>query len=366
MSELSAIEKINKDLPGIIGNSSEIYIIGHKIADFDSVGASLGLARLCQEYIDADKVFIVINDHDENLEPGLRKVKCEAKKDYNIIDLNDFTNRRVAPNSTLLVVDTNRPHLIDLNTSLPEFKNVVVIDHHNQVPESIATEYSYIDITSSSACEMVTQLLEANEVRYDSDIATYLLAGIMLDTKRYIKNTTPKTMETSQKLLANGADSNKTCDLFVVDFEQDRKINDLIFNNTVLETYDYGTPRSIYYTLNIYNDKATYKREELGRAADKMLKYKIDAIFVLGKIDEDTISISARSKNDINVGRIMEYLGGGGNLQNAGCQIQGKSIVDVYALLRESVKTELQFQNIMEEKPIEANFQYIKKKSKKD
>lgn len=80
MSELSAIEKINKDLPGIIGNSSEIYIIGHKIADFDSVGASLGLARLCQEYIDADKVFIVINDRDENLEPGLRKVKCEAKK----------------------------------------------------------------------------------------------------------------------------------------------------------------------------------------------------------------------------------------------------------------------------------------------
>lgn len=366
MPELSVIKKINKELPEIVGTSSEVYIIGHKNADFDSIGASLGLARLCREYISNDKIFVVLNDPNEILEPGLKRVKYESKEEYNIIDLREFYSRKITTSPTLLVVDTNRKHLIDLNASLSEFENVVVIDHHNPTHESIETEHSFIDTTSSSACEMIAGLLNTNRIGYDSNIATYLLAGIMLDTKRYIKNTTPKTMDTAEKLLAKGADYNKINDLFLVDFEQDRKINDLIFSNTVFETYDYGVPRSISYTFNIYNDKAIYRREELGRAADKMLKYKVDAIFVFGQIDENTISISARSKSSVNVGTIMEQLGGGGNLQNAGCQIQGKNIMEIYSLLRETVKTDLQFENVMEEKPTTANFQYIKKTPQKD
>lgn len=366
MSELSVIKRANKELPKIIENSSEIYIVGHKTADFDSIGAALGLTRLCREYIDGSKIFIVLNDSDESLEPGLKRVKYDSKEEYNIIGLEEFNNRKRTSSPTLLVVDTNRKHLIDLNANLPEFKNVVVIDHHKPTQDSIETEYSFIDTTASSACEMIAGLLNLNKIGYDSNIATYLLAGIMLDTKRYIKNTTPKTMDTAEKLLAKGADYNKINDLFLVDFEQDRKINDLIFSNTVFETYDYGVPRSISYTFNIYNDKAIYRREELGRAADKMLKYRVDAIFVFGQIDENTISISARSKSNVDVGTIMEQLGGGGNLQNAGCQIQGKSIMEIYALLRETVKTDLQFQNIIEEKPTTANFQYIKKMPQKD
>lgn len=360
--DLSTIKKLNNELKKIISDSENIYIIGHKKADFDSVGASLGLARLCIEY--KDKVYVMINDSDETLESGLKTIIHEVEKNYNILRQTQFYSKDITNNSTLLVVDTNRKHLIDLEDSLDMFKNVVVIDHHNIGTGSIDTEYSCIDTSSSSACEIVTQLLQLNKVAYDSNIATYLLAGIMLDTKRYIKNTTSKTMDTAEKLLTKGANYNKINDLFLVDFEQDRIINDLIFNNTVFESYDYSIPRNISYTFNIYNDKMIYRREDLGRAADKMLKYRVDGVFVFGQIDDNTISISARSKSDVNVGLIMEQLGGGGNFQNAGCQIQGKSIMEVYALLRETVKTNLQFPNIAKE-PSVSNFQYIKT-SKKD
>lgn len=360
--ELSTIKKFNSELLRLIFGSEEIYIIGHKTTDFDSIGASFGLARLCKKF--KDRVYVIINDSEENLEMGLKTIKHEAEASYDILSLAEFSSKEIISASTLLVVDTNRKHLIDLEDSLDVFKNIVVIDHHNIGAGSIDTEYSYIDTSSSSACEIVTQLLQLNKVAYDSNIATYLLAGIMLDTKRYIKNTTSKTMDTAEKLLTKGADYNKINDLFLVDFEQDRIINDLIFNNTVFESYDYSIPRNISYTFNIYNDKTIYRREDLGRAADKMLKYRVDGIFVFGQIDDNTISISARSKSDVNVGLIMEQLGGGGNSQNAGCQIQGKSIMEVYALLRETVKTNLQFPNIAKE-PLVSNFQYIKT-SKKD
>ena len=365
MPELSVINKINKELPSIIGNSSEIYIIGHKTVDFDSIGAALGMARLCRKYIDNDRIFIVLNDKYETLEPGLKRIKYESKEEYNIIDLNEFYSREKMESPTLLVVDTNRKSLIDLKDDLHGFGNIIVIDHHNPTQDSIETKYCFIDPNSSSACEIVARLLNLNKICYDKNIATYLLAGIMLDTKRYIKNTTSKTMDTAEKLLAKGADYNKINDLFLVDFEQDRKINDLIFNNTVFEAYDYGIPRNISYTFNIYGADAIYRREELGRAADKMLKYRVDAVFVLGKIDENTIAISARSKSDVNVGAIMEQLGGGGNAQNAGCQIQGENMLEISGLLRETVKTNLQFKTAMEQDPKNAKFQYVKKIPKK-
>lgn len=355
--ELSRIKKINKELLKVISDSEDIYIIGHKTADFDSIGASIGLARLCKQF--KDEVYVIVSDTDEKLDSGLKTIINDSRENYNILRKFQLQNKKISSNSTLFVVDTNKEYLIDLENCSNVFKNIVVIDHHNIGSGSINTEYSYIDTNSSSACEIVTQLLQFNKVLYDSNVATYLLAGIMLDTKRYIKNTTSKTMDTAEKLLTKGANYNKINDLFLVDFEQDRIINDLIFNNTAFETYDYNIPRNVSYTFNIYNDKATYRREDLGRAADKMLKYKVDAVFVFGQIDENNISISARSKSDVNVGLIMEQLGGGGNHQNAGCQIQGSNIMEIYALLRETVKTNLQFPDITKD-PSVSNFQYVK------
>ena len=44
-----------------------------------------------------------------------------------------------------------------------------------------------------------------------------------------------------------------------------------------------------------------------------LLKYKVDAAFAIGNIGNDTISISARSKEKVDVGAVMQELAGGGN-----------------------------------------------------
>ena len=74
------------------------------------------------------------------------------------------------------------------------------------------------------------------------------------------------------------------------------------------------------------------------QTADTMLSMsEVESSFVVIRIDEDTIGISARSLGTVNVQRIMEKLGGGGHLTNAATQIKDKTIPEVKELLIEKI-----------------------------
>ena len=51
--------------------------------------------------------------------------------------------------------------------------------------------------------------------------------------------------------------------------------------------------------------------------------------FTIGKLDNETIGISARSLGDIDVSNIMKELGGGGHSSNAATQIKNKTLKEV-------------------------------------
>ena len=72
-------------------------------------------------------------------------------------------------------------------------------------------------------------------------------------------------------------------------------------------------------------DKAT-----LAKVAQEALFIKgIKTIFVIGRIAENQIGISARSDGSNNVGMIMEKMGGGGHFSAAATQKDGVDIEDV-------------------------------------
>ena len=50
-----------------------------------------------------------------------------------------------------------------------------------------------------------------------------------------------------------------------------------------------------------------------------------------------TVFVSARSNGRVDVGKILKKLGGGGHLNMAGVQFEGKSIADVEKMLKKSV-----------------------------
>ena len=336
MSEM--LKNLKKILLEVIKDSSKVFIVGHNEPDFDSISSSIGLWTICQLF--GRKAYIIVDESNTSLEPGVRKIIDDGRSRFNIIDLNQF-KQLLDDNSSLIVADTNKEYLLLVKDFLDDFKYSIVIDHHSSDHNTIDADYIFIDTSTSSASEIVARLLNSYHLRYDATVANYLLAGIQLDTNRYSNNTTSRTHNIAEKLIEHGANPSDVSKLFKAEFETDRRINNLIYNESLLETYerDVFQTRQVSYTVNRTSPQTVYKKEDLAKAADKMLDYNVDASFAIGHIDDKTISISARSKSDINVGEIMSKLNGGGNAFSGACKIVDRDIIEVENNLRDIVSS---------------------------
>lgn len=176
---------------------------------------------------------------------------------------------------------------------------------------------------------MMVRLLCLYKIKITKEVAQYLLAGIYLDTNKLTKNVSADTMKAVTKLLENGADMNRVTDLFVEDFKSDRRVQDLV-GKAQIDIYTIATI--------LASEEDEYTKEELDKAADYLLKYNVDASFVVGNIGDGTIQVSARSKEKVNVGSVMQQLGGGGNQFSAATKVQNTSIEQVGYSLQKIIK----------------------------
>lgn len=330
------IKSIKDLLEQISNTSTKIFIVGHNEPDFDSIGSAIGLQSLCTAL--GKDAYIVINDNEETLEPGVKTVKEKSWLSSNIINLEAYEKIK-DEDSSLIVADTNKVSMTCLKNSLNQFQDIIIIDHHQTSADTIPHASLYIREKSSSAAEIVTQLLAESKVKCSSDVYTYLLAGIILDTKRFKKNTTSKTYECARILRSKGAEVDYINDLFLEDFDTDKRINDLVFNGTDFQLYAHTIfeTYNVSFTFNRANPGTIYRKEDIAKAADKLLKYKVDATFAFGYVTDSAVSISARSKSAIDVGKIMAQLGGGGNSENAGSRIQNMEIRQIEELLKNNL-----------------------------
>lgn len=330
--------ELKKVLERLIDNSSNIFIVGHNEPDYDSIGSAIGLQVLCT-YLNR-KSYIVLDD--TTLESGIKRIVDDNRDNSSIINKEECLNI-INNNSSLIMTDVNPDYLISLKSDLDKFKNIIIIDHHKESIDTVKTNYKYIDIKKSSACEIVTNLLSTYKyINITPKIANYLYSGIVLDTQRFKKNITIETMNAAKYLIKNGAQNDIVNDLFLSKFEDDKKINNLVFSNTIFRTFNYLNPscKKIAFVLNRKKPNTIYTRVELAKAADKLLKYKIDASFAIGYIKENLLSVSARSKGDIDVADILsnlENIKGGGNTISAGAKAKDLTPIDFEKIIVDKI-----------------------------
>ena len=335
--------KLRKVLEKLLENTSNVFIIGHSEPDFDAIGSAIGLQVLLTHL--NKKSYIVVDD--KELEAGVKKIVENNKNRYSIIN-NEECLSLVNKKSLLIMTDVNPYYLTSLKDDLDKFKNILIIDHHKETKDTVKTDYKFIDINRSSASEIVTNLLSSyKKLNIDSKTANYLLCGIVLDTRRFRKNTSVDTMNAAKYLIKKGAQSDIVDDLFLSEFEEDKKINNLVFRNTIFRTFASSSleNKNIAFVLNREEPKSIYKREELAKAADKLLQYKVDASFSIGYINDEIISISGRSKSDIDVADILlniETVQGGGNPTSAGAKAKDISPAEFENILINKITEYLQ------------------------
>ncbi len=330
------IRYFKEQLEEKLKNCSNVFILGHKSPDFDSIGSCIGLYTITSRY---KKSYIIVDDEPSIIESGVKRIIDENKGKYSFIKKAEFDALK-NKNSLIIIADTNKKNMICIGDEIEDFSSVMIIDHHEEDDNSIVTNDILNSVQVSSACEVTTRLLSSFKIKYSKDVANYLLAGISLDTKRFKRNTSAKTHDVAEKLIENGADIDYVNNLFLEEFESFCRISNLIINGTIIKKYsdDNLAPIQVSFTLNRNNKKAIYLKEDYAKSADKMLKfYGIDAAFALGYVDDKTIHISARSTKKVNVGKIMKEVYGGGNAQSAGGRVVSDDIDSIEEKLMNSI-----------------------------
>ena len=311
----------------LIAKSGDVYIMGHKNADLDAVGAALGVCCLCRKQ--GKKAYIVL-DQEHNAARGLiDEIRTVPEYDGVIVSGQDAL-LRCDRNSILIVVDTNRPDQVECGPLLEAISKVSVIDHHRRAADYISPlVVNFHEPYASSASELVTELLQYAVEKADvlPIESKGLLAGIFLDTKSFNVRSGERTFEAAAFLRRLGADTIEVKKLLQSDF-----------TNTVARYKIIQSAVPYRDEIAIVALDHDVSRPMAARAADELLNIiGFQASFVLYPDEEGRVVISARSIGEANVQVILEALGGGGNAATAGAQIKDSTVAEVLQRLKESI-----------------------------
>ncbi len=319
-------------LKEIISVKDEVYVMGHRLGDVDSFGASVGIYRIAQAL--DKKAHIVLNDVTASMQPMVEMFQNNEEYAKDMIINNAQALEAVGNNAVLVVVDVNKPSITECPELLKRCKSIVVLDHHRQGTEIIENAtLSYVEAYASSACEMVSEILQyiSDNLKLRSEEADCMYSGIMIDTNNFMTKTGVRTFEAAAFLRRNGADVTRVRKLFRDDAAEYKAKADAVSQAEIYRDA---------YAISVCTGEDVASPTIVGaQAANELLNIKgIKASFILTPYN-GIIYISARSIDEVNVQVIMERMGGGGHLNIAGAQIENGTIEEGIVTIKRTLDT---------------------------
>lgn len=302
-------------LKQILETTERVLIMGHKLADIDSFGSAMGIYVICRKL--GKKAHIVINDITSSVKPFRDRFLGKEEYPEDMFLLREEAPAYVDSATALIVVDVNKPHMTECPELLDICKTIIVFDHHRQSSDAITgAVLSYVDPYASSASEMITEMIQYVDdgVKIKAFEADALYAGINIDTNGFNSKAGPRTFEAAAFLRRHGADVTRV-----------RKMlrNDMVEYRAIASAVSRATVFMDAYAFAIF-DGTGVESPTIGgaKAANELLDISgVKASFVVTAYN-DTIYVSARSIDEVNVQLIMEKLGGGGHMTIAGTQLK--------------------------------------------
>jgi len=297
-------------------SAENVFIMGHVNEDYDSLGASLGVAKMAMSL--NKECYIVSSGQGSSLGRMEEVSQADSKQYLSIVINEDEALKHVKDGSLLILVDHHRTMLCASLKVFQAIKKRIIIDHHRRAEDAIKEVIlQYMEPSTSSTSELVTEILQYfdDRMQFTSVEATALYAGILVDTKNFAVQTGERTFEAAAFLRRNGADPKIVSQLFKDDEETILKRAQLI---TDMKTPIPGLAYSVYRNAPIDSDVSTV----VAQAADELLTMDDINVSVVMSENQNGVSMSARSDGGVNVQTMMEELGGGGHQTVAGVQIK--------------------------------------------
>ena len=310
-------------LISLINASDRVLIMGHANMDMDAFGACLGMKAICTRLKKNARIVADLKNTEAKTRAAMTTSfgKDELEK---LIVSSKEAESLIGGNTLLVVVDVHTPGMVMAPKLVDMAAKIVVIDHHRRAEEYIDSPvFNHIDPAASSTCELISEFIRFSsinpKIELPSTYATIMLSGIFLDSGYFKSRSTGiRTFEAATILKEYGADNSLADDFLKDDYEEHKEVTEITTN---LETPFYGV------VIATANPDRLYDHATIAKAANTCLTYKgVHAAFVIGKISQREIRVSARSDGTINVSLLAEKLGGGGHFTSAAASFVGTDL----------------------------------------
>lgn len=310
----------------LISHASNVLIMGHKNSDLDAIGAAIGLAEIVK-HLDIDVKIVV----DEKNSMATQLINYYSVQDEDLFISPQKAMGELSDETLVIVADVMRAGFAESAEIVNRASKKVVIDHHRQSVDYISDSLIfYHEPNSSSASEMVTELIRymPSKPKISKKASEGLLSGIYLDTKNFTLKAGVRTFEAAAYLRDCSADTITVRKLFSATAKENALVSNIVNNAKIKGSFAFAKTDS----------RDAHIRLAAAKAADELLNIEdVDASFVVFPVSDGEVSVSARSYGRVNVQLIMEKLGGGGHQTMAAAQLKDTDIDSALKLLEEAV-----------------------------
>lgn len=307
-------------------------ILCHTTADFDALGAAVGLTRL----LPGSKIVLTGGAH-----PPVRDFLALHRDEYPLIE-----RRAVNPENirSLTVVDSQQRDRLGKAAEwldLPHIKEIIVYDHHlGQEPDFLTTQLSISPVGATTT--LIVEQLQQRQISLTPSESTVMALGIHVDTGSLtFDQSTPRDALALAWLMQQGAS------LTVISTYRDpglsAKLQRLL--TEALEKLEYICLRgyTIAWVILITDDFVP----GLSNLASQLMELtEIDALLLANEYasgeDDSRLTIIGRSQIPItNLNRLFQPLGGGGHSQAASLNLRGVDSQAILKQLLDSIKASI-------------------------
>ncbi|MEH2389755.1 MAG: CBS domain-containing protein [Nostoc sp.] len=298
-------------------------ILCHTTADFDALGAAVGLTRL----LPGSKIVLTGGSH-----PAVRDFLALHRDEYSLIERRSVNPEKIR---SLTVVDTQQRDRLGKAAEwldLPDLKEIIVYDHHLGQESDIPATRSHISSVGATTTLIVEQL-QQQQISLTPAEATVMALGIHVDTGSLtFDQSTPRDALALAWLMQQGAS------LSVISTYRDPglslQLQQLL--TEALENLEYLYLHG--YTVAWVTLKTDSFVPGLSSLASELVELtEIDAILLaneypLGESDSRLTVIGRSQIPKTNLNLLFQLLGGGGHSQAASLNLRK---VDSQAILKQ-------------------------------
>lgn len=308
-------------------------ILCHTTADFDTLGAAVGLTRLLEGS------FIVLPGGSH---PTVKDFLALHKDEYPLIERRAVITEDIR---CLAVVDTQQRNRLGKAAEwfdLPHLEKVIVFDHHLEQTLDIPATESHI-YPVGAATTLVVQELQKQNISLTATEATVMALGIHTDTGSLTyEHTTPDDALALAWLMQQGASLSVVGEYLEPSLSP--QLQDLL--KVALEDIQTEKVRGLMVGWVILNTEE-FVRGLSGLASELIELMEIDALLLAHEYQKKSgnrLSVIARSQiPDTNLNDILAPFGGGGHAKAASASLKDVNSQEIISQVVEELKKSIPY-----------------------